>query len=323
MADPFTNTYLTYSAKGLREDLSNIISDISPEATPFQTGCGRVTAKATLVEWQTDTLAAAVSTNVRVEGFDVTSVTAVTPTVRVGNYTNISAKDFAIAGTLDAVDKAGRASEKAYVMARKGAELKRDMEKMLLDNVGGNAGASTTTARQTATLGAWVKTNTSKGSGGGDPAYTSGVPSAARTDGTTRTFTEAVLTTVLSSVWTQGGNAKILSVNSTEKALVSAFAGVVTKNYNIADRPRPTAIIASADVYVGQFDTVSIVPNRFQRDRDGWILDYDYLDIAVLRPFQEVPLARTGDAEKAMILTEYALVVRNEKALGLCADLGG
>src|SRR5690242_13223447 len=121
MADPFTNTYLTYSAKGLREDLANIISNIAPEETPFSSGCGRVTASATLVEWQTDTLDAAVSTNVRVEGFDVTSVTAITPSVRVGNYTNISAKDFAIAGTMEAVDKAGRASEYAYQVANKGA----------------------------------------------------------------------------------------------------------------------------------------------------------------------------------------------------------
>jgi hypothetical protein len=51
---------------------------------------------------------------------------------------------FVSAGTLEAVDKAGRKSEKAYQMAKAAAEMKRDIETIITANQGQTAGNATT-----------------------------------------------------------------------------------------------------------------------------------------------------------------------------------
>jgi hypothetical protein len=316
-----TNTFTRYSANALREQLSDVIYDISPEDTPFVSGSSKGRAKQTLFEWQTDELDAPVTTNAHIEGSDITSFPAITPTVRVGNYTQIMRKLILISDTLEVVDKAGRQSELAYQTARKGRELKRDMETNFLANIGGDAGG-VATARRTATLGAWVKSNTNAGVGGDDPVYASGVPSAARTDGTQRAFTETILRDVAQQIWISGGKMHTLMVGPHNKQVVSGFSGVVTRNFDISNQPaRPTAVIAAVDVYVTDWGTLRIVPNRFQRDRDAWFWDPEYTGVEHLRPFKVVPLAKTGDAEKRMLIVEAGLKVKQEAALGLAADL--
>lgn len=319
-----TGTFTRYDAVGLREDLSDVIYNISPEETPFISAIGRgPKANQTLTEWQTDSLANVDTANAVLEGADATFATPAA-TVRVGNYTQISRKTLILSGTLEVVDKAGRRSELAYQLAKRGKELKRDMEAIVLGNQAGNAGG-VGTARNLASLGAWLKTNVDKGTGGGDPTYTSGVPLAARTDATTgnlRAFTETILKNVIQKVWTAGGTPKILMVGPFNKTKVSGFSGIATRNFDLSNvSPRPTAIIASADVYVSDFGTLRVIPNRFQRERDAWVLDPEYADLSYLRPFRTEELAKTGDAEKRMLLTEYTLRVKQEAAHGLAADL--
>jgi hypothetical protein len=176
---PITNTYQSFEAKGLREDLSDIIANIAPTQTPFQTSAGKGEMSAVLHEWQMDTLRAAVNTP-RLAG-DEPNFLARVPTVRVGNYSQITREEFLISGQLEAVDKAGRNSEIAYQAAKLGKELKRDLEKVLLDNQGGVA-HSAGVAGRLAGLPAWIKTNTSFGATGADPVWTSGVPGAGRTE---------------------------------------------------------------------------------------------------------------------------------------------
>jgi hypothetical protein len=319
----FTGTYTRHTAIGVREELANQIFDISPEDTPAVSSMGREMVKNTLAEWQTDVLASAAA-NANIEGDDITSFPTVTPTVRVANYLQISRKLLMVSGTLEAVDKAGRKSELAYQMARRGSEIKRDMEFTVFSNVAGSAG-STTEARVTATLGAWVKTNTDPVTTDNDPAYTSGVPSATRTDATTtlqRAFSETILKNVVSQMWTSGGKTKDLFVGPVNKAKVSAFTGVVTRNFDMSNvSPKPTAVIAAADVYVTDFGTLKVVADRFQRERDAWFLDFEYLSIMILRNFRTEELAKTGDATKKMLLIEWGLKVKQEAALGGAFDL--
>lgn len=316
------NTYTRYGAKGLRESLSDIIYDISPMETPVVSMASREDVDQTLHEWQTDALAATDTGNAHLEGDDISTFPAVTPTVRVGNYSQISRKLLIISGTLDRVNKAGRARELAYQVPRRGREMRRDQEAIICENLGGDAGG-TATARQTATLGAWLKTNVDKAGDGGNPTYTSGVPSAARTDGSQRAITETIFKNVIETAWTSGANIDAMTVccGPFNKQAISAFNGVVTRNYDISNTPRPTAVIAAVDVYVSDFGTVRIMPSRFQRERDVWFLDPEYISIGVLRPFQVVELAKTGDAEKRMLLQEWLLKVKQEAALGLAADL--
>lgn len=308
------NTFTRYSAVGIREDLSNVIYNISPEETPFISNIGRESVKNTYFEWQTDSLAAASASNAALEGDDVSSFAAVNPTSRIGNYTQISTKNVVISGTLEALDKAGRRSELTYQLAKLGSELKRDMESALLANQSPVAG-NTTTARRTAGLPAFVKTNTSFGTGGAD---TAGI--AARTDGTQRAFTEALLKGVIAKVWESGGTPKMLMVGSFNKQAASGFDGIATR-FRDVPAGQQAQIVGAADVYVSDFGTVNIVPNRFQRARDAFVVDPQYASMAVLRPIQQMELAKTGDAEKRLMLVEYGLKVNNEAAHGIVADL--
>jgi len=313
-----TNTFTRYSAIGIREDLSNVIYNISPEETPFISNISRENVKNTYFEWQTDALDAASSSNAALEGDDISSFSAVTPTARVGNYTQISRKDVIISGTLESVDKAGRRSELTYQLAKMGAALKRDMESSLLANQAAVAG-NTTTARRTAGLPAWLTSNTNFGTGGADPTVGS-TPTAARTDGTQRAFTEALLKDVIAEVWTSGGTPKMLMVGAFNKQAASAFSGIATK-FRDVPAGQQAQIIGAADVYVSDFGTVNIVPNRFQRARDAFVVDPEYASLAILRPIQQMELAKTGDAEKRLMLVEYGLKVSNQAAHGIVADL--
>lgn len=313
-----TNTFTRYSAVGIREDLSNVIYNISPEETPFIANVSRENVKNTYFEWQTDALAAASSSNAALEGDDISSFQAVTPTARVGNYTQISTKNVIISGTLEAVDKAGRRSELTYQLAKMGSELKRDMESALLANQAAVAG-NTTTARRTAGLPAWLTSNTDFGVGGADPTVGS-TPTAARTDGTQRAFTEDMLKTVVAEVWNSGGTPKMLMVGSFNKQKVSGFTGIATR-YRDVPAGQQAQIVGAADVYVSDFGTINIVPNRFMRARDALIVDPEYASLAILRPIQQTELAKTGDAEKRLMLVEYGLKVSNQAAHGIVADL--
>ena len=308
-------TFTAHTAIGQREDLTDIIYDISPTETPFMSSIGKTKATAVYHEWQTDSLAAATTANAAVEGADATSAT-LSPTVRLGNYTQIIQKTVQVSGTLDAVNKAGRKSEKAYQLAKASAELKRDLETILLANQGRSAGSSTV-ARKMGSLLSWIKTNSDFGSGGADPA-TIGV--STRTDGTQRTFTEALLRTVVAEVFQSGGSPKILMVGASGKQKVSTFAGIAAQRY-MAPSNTPTTIVGAADVYMSDFGTMSVVPNRFMRNRDALILDPEYAALAYLRPFQTNELAKTGDSENTQILAEVTLEVKNEAAHGICADL--
>lgn len=314
-----STTYQTYQAVGQKEDLADMIFDISPIDTPCVSNGGRGSASAVLHEWQTDSLASVDTANAHIEGDDVTQYPAATPTVRVGNYSQISRKLVLVSGTLDAVDKAGRNTELAYQLAKKSKELKRDMEAIVLENIGGAAGDAGT-ARKMATLGAWLKTNTNKAGDGVDPTYTSGVPSAARTDGTTRAISEVLFKDVCNQVWASGGSLKMAMAGPINKQNISQFAGIATPTYNTS-ADKAVTIIGAADVYVSDFGVLAIVPNRFQRERDVWFLDPEYYGLRFLRPFKQEPLAKSGDADKRMLIVEWTLRIDNEAALGLLADL--
>jgi hypothetical protein len=310
-------TFTRYDAIGSREDLADVIYNISPQDTPIMSSIGKTKATAVYHEWQTDSLAAATTSNAAIEGADATSAT-LSPTSRVGNYTQIVQKTIQVSGTLESVDKAGRKSEKAYQLAKASAEIKRDMEAIITANQAQSAGNSST-ARKLGSLLSWIVTNTSKGSGttsGVDP-ITSGV--SVRTDGTTRTFTEAMLKSVVAKVFTAGGSPATLFVSPGIKQDVSSFAGIAAQRF-VTDAS-PTTIISAADAYLSDFGLIQIVPNRFMRTRDALVLDPEYVALAYLRPFATNELAKSGDSEKTQLLAEFTLEVKNEAANGIIADL--
>ncbi|MDC6476054.1 DUF5309 domain-containing protein [Candidatus Pelagibacter sp.] len=311
MAQP-TNTFDTYDSVGEREDLSDVIYSISPTDTPFLSSAAKTQATAVVHEWQTDALAAASSSNAVIEG-DEATLDAATATVRLSNSSQIMDKTVVITGTQESVDKAGRASEIAYQIAKKAKELKRDMEATITGNIAEVAG-NATTARKMGTLGSWVISNDDKAS---DGTTGSGLGNTARTDGTQRAFTEASLKNVIKSVWNAGGDPSMIMCGPFNKQKLSGFTGNSTR----FDAGADATLYTSVDVYASDFGQLQVVPNRFSRDRDAYVLDMEYWGIAFLRDFSMHELAKTGDSEKRQLLVEATLESRNEAASGLVADL--
>jgi hypothetical protein len=311
MAQP-TNTFDTYDSVGEREDLSDVIYSISPTDTPFLSSAAKTQATAVLHEWQTDALAAAVTNNAVIEG-DEATLDASVATTRLSNSSQIMDKTVVITGTQESVDKAGRASEIAYQIAKKAKELKRDMESTLTSNNAEVTGGSGT-ARQLGALGSWVVTNDDLASDGASGA---GAGNAAHTNGTQRAFTESQLKSVIKSVWNAGGDPSMIMVGPFNKQKLSGFTGNSTR----FDAGADATLYTSVDVYASDFGQLQVVPNRFSRDRDAYVLDMDYWGVAFLRDFSMHELAKTGDSEKRQLLVEATLESRNEGASGSIMDL--
>lgn len=314
MAVP-SNTYLRYTSIGVREDLANVIYDISPTDTPIMSSIGKAKATQTNHEWQTDALAAATTANALIESDDA-AASSLSPTTRVGNFTQIVGKTVQVSGTLEAVDKAGRKSEKAYQLAKAASEIKRDIETIITANQAKTNGTATSAARKLGSLLSYITSNVSKGSAGTNPT---GDGSDIRSDTTTRTFLESMLKDVAQQIFEDGGTPKMLVVPPGLKATVSGFAGVAQQRY--VTGAEPTTIVAAAGAYLSDFGLISIVPDRFMRSTDALMLDSEYAALAYLRPFQTNDLAKTGDSDKTQILAELTLEVRNEKAHGGIFDI--
>jgi hypothetical protein len=309
-------TFLTYSAIGNREDLSNIIYNIDPTETPFVSGIKKTKASAVLHEWQTQALAAANSTNSVLEGDDGVTDTA-TPTVRLGNYLQISDKVARVSGTQRSVEHAGRDDELDYQVMLRGKELKRDMETIMLANQGRSAGAPGTPRALGAVL-SFIYSNTSKGTNGSDPSSAQ-VGVSVRTDGTMRAFTEAQLKSVLQSAWNNGGDPDTIMAGGFNKQQFSTFTGRSTP----MEEAKSKKIIATVDVYESDFGRLKVVPNRFQRARDVLVLQMDMWAKATLpgRDMVSTVLAKTGDSDRKQLLSEYTLEAGNEKASGGIFDV--
>jgi len=313
MAGLPTNTFATYEAIGNREDLSDVIYRIDPTETPFMSSIARETATAVNHEWQTQALAAPNGGNAQLEGDDIVA-DAATPTVRLGNICQISRKSAQVTGTQQSVVSAGRNNELDYQVMLKGKELKRDMETVLVGTNQAKAAGNDSTARKTASVLSWIKSNTNKATAGSpaDPSAADGT--GTRTDGTQLAFTEARLKDVLSKCWTAGGNPDVIMTGAFNKQTFSTFTGRATP----MEDTKSKKIVAAVDAYESDFGRLKVVANRFQRARDVLVLEMDKWAMAPLkgRNMLSIPLARTGDSERRAVVTEYALVARNEKASG-------
>lgn len=297
-----------------REDLIDAIYNISPTDTPFLSMIAdQASAAAVTHEWQTDTLAAASSSNARIEGDDAGDG-GFTATSRLTNVCQISDKVIVVSGTQEAVSKAGPASELAYQREKAVKELKRDMETILTGNQAVVSGSSVA-ARKLRSLEAWYSTNTSRGVGGANGSTTLAATDASAAS--VRAFTEDLLKTVLLSCWNAGGNPTHIMCSGFQKQKFSAFTGNATRY----DKAEDKTIIASVDVYESDFGKLMVVPNRFSRSRTVHVLEKGFVKTAYLRAFREYPLAKTGDSEKRQMLSEYTLQMSNEAAHGVIADL--
>ena len=317
MANP---TFETYGTKGIREDLADIIYNIAPTDTPFMSNVGKGSASGTYHEWQTDDLTAA-SDNKVAEGAVAPAAESVA-TTRVGNYTQIASKTVSVTGSNEVADAAGRASQMAYQLAKKGMELKRDMEKTLVGtDKAQNAGAAGGTARELGSVTSWIGTNCSQGSAIADPVTAK--PTGDGTDiavaGNARDLTSTLLNGVIEDVWQSGGNPSMIMCGAFQKSKITGFEGDTnSRKFTNADAKK---FINAVDVYVSDYGELNVVPNRLMLTDTLLILQPDMWSVDTYRDFQTKDLAVTGDFESKQLLVEYTLTSKNEAASGAIRDL--
>ena len=316
MATP-AGTYTTHTAIGVREDLHDVIFDISPMDTPLMSNISRITVEQPLHEWLTDTLAAASAVNAHIEGDDASAQVAV-DAKRFSNRTQIATKVPRVSGTLRASDTAGRADQLSYEIAKRGRELKRDIESTLCGTQVATAG-SIVSARACAGLASWCFTNhvnTTGNTTGTVSAFSSGYANGTIVVGTAAALVQADLLSAIALCWTNGGDPTMILMDAANKQIASGFSGIATQ-YRDNPQAGPATIIGAADVFVSDFGTHSLIASRFTQTDIVYLIDPEYVQLGFLRPIQQIDLAKTGDNDRAMILAEFTLQVSNPDAHGI------
>ncbi|THK37265.1 head protein [Ensifer sp. MPMI2T] len=322
-----TNTFQTTQAVGNREELSDVVSRITPEDTPIYSLIEKGKCNTYHPEWETDELAAP-GANIREEGEEY-AFGAITPPKRLGNYTQIMRKDWIISATQEVTAEAGNVQKRKYQKLKKGVEIRKDVEFAIADTNASVSGAT----REFGSLSTWLTSNVSRGAGGANGGFSAGTGlTVAPTDGTQRPFTKAILDTVMQQGYQNGANFRHVSVSPYVKSVFVTFmsdSNVAPFRYAVSQGGERNTIVATADYYEGPFGTVMIHPNRVQAvsaglARNAFFIDTDMLSFLWLRQIQEDrDVAKTGDADKGVIIGEGTLKVHNEKGLGVAADLFG
>ena len=305
------NVFSTFDAKGNREQLSNVIYNISPTSTPFMSSIGKNSIKNVVFNWQTEALPT-VNAAGEIEGFRLDgSTSASTPTAKKVNVAMISKRDATVSGSQESSDPAGKRAEMAHQLAIMAKALKRDMETALCQK-GAKTTGDSTTARVTGGFESWMTSNVSRGATGA-----SGGEGVAPTDGTQRDLTEALLKTVLQSCFENGGEPSLAICGPVNKQVISGFTGRTSARQMID----ANTVEASVSIYASDFGELKIVPSNFSRDRSLLLVDPEYAKVSYLRDFKTVDIATVGDAQTKLLLVEYGLEVGNEAAHGIVADL--
>ncbi len=315
MAQP-TNTYDSYDMVGIREDLEDVIYDVSPEETPFYSRCKKVKATQSLHEWQTDALRNSAE-NAHIEGDDTTA-DARTPTTRLGNYAQIFKNAVVIPDSDDTTDKAGRGSEMSYQIMKEAAAQKLDIEKALFANNAKEAGSSTT-PRELAGVPSWMITNVNFQSGNGGASPTGDGTDARTDDGTPTAFSQTKFDSVMQMAYTNGGR-KIDTCYLSPFQMNAALGFVGNNNQRSQVQASEGRVSKLLSVYLTPWGDVAFQPSLENRSRDVFVLDSEKWKIAVKRPTKNVELAKTGDNTKRQIVTELTLVAANEKASAAVYD---
>lgn len=327
-----------------REDLSNLISIISREDTPFVASIGKAKAKAILHEWQTDELRAPAG-NVRAEGVDFDDITEGTQhRTRLGNYTQIFAEKLSVSNTKRTVDQAGVKDEFKYQMKKKGTEMRRDLEHTLVHSWQGKLA---TDPREMGGVQAYATDSMVWDAVAGDFAdgtsdWTGVFAGNGTFGGSAIAQTEVAIDLtdideVQQRVYEEGGKSTRVMVSPKNRRTISAAAQLANANVR-RDIGESGKLRQSVDLYESDFGEVFIVPNWIMgltgvagagplttdTPGDFTAICYDpmWFNLATLRPMQEVDVGPRGDSTIGMLVEEVTLEVRNPKGFGLIVGIG-
>lgn len=302
--------FSTYDQVGQVEDISDVISMITPSDVPFQTMIKSGSTKSKLVQWQEDVLYPAAD-NAYPEGSDAPTASHSGTTMRT-NTTQIMMESVKVTATAQAIDLYGRDDELARELSKKGRKLKMDLEKALVGVVQTKVTGDDSTARRF------------------DNVYTQ-ISSATTNDnaGTNRALAESQVLDVSQKLYDEGGEASILMVRPKDTGTVADWAYKIT-NSAVESRGRPmasgsTTIVHAVDVYktpVGH--TLKVTPNRHMKNAtkaEALVFSPSSWKLRWLRKWLKEKLAKTGDYDGYMLVGEMTLVHANQKISGRITDL--
>ena len=295
-------TYQTFQEVGLKENISDIITNLSPTKTPFQTNIGTEKVHQPLYQWQEDSLRA-VAVNAQVEGADPSYIT-VTPTVLRNNVTQIMTEAVVVADTVQATTSYGRAKEMAYQLKKSSLQVKRDLENALVGTAQTLVSGSSSVARQFA---------------GAQQMVAAGNISYA---GAATNLSEALLLTNLQACFTAGAEPTRVMVTPATSVIVAGFAAAAGRYRTVPGEKvgESSGIVNVVNFYVSPFGEVKIEINRFIKVKNTLVYDPKMWAKAMLRPWTREALAKTGDATKQMIVSEQGLKHKNYAASGFIID---
>lgn len=300
-------TYTTYDQVGKAEDVSDIISNISPTKTPFSSSLKSEKISARSFDWQEDSLRA-VQVNAQVEGFTASDA-SLSPTTLRSNVAQILEKTIKVSATADVIKTYGRAKETAYQLSKAGEELNRDLEHAMVGLDQAAVTGNSTTARKMASA-----------------IYQISATTTVTTDSSTGTtgnqagaLTEANVLSLHQTLYNEGGDPSILMVKPADAKLVAAFTGASGRYRTINDGSK--TLVNAVDLYVSPFGELKVVINRFLKSDHALMFDPDMWRKAVLRPWSRTMLAKDGDNEKHLLVGEYSLKHMNQKGSGKIKNL--
>jgi hypothetical protein len=306
-----TSNFTTYDQVGKVEAVSDIITNIAPTQTPFQSMIGTEAVHQPVYQWQEDSLLSA-GTNAAVEG--ATAPTAVMqPTVMRSSVTQILTKTAQATGTADKTKTYGRAEELAYQQALRSKELKRDLEYALVGSGQSAVTGSASVARKMDSYQSMVPNASTYTVNGGAGAMASVVGSP-----TAGALREDILTTLAQALYTAGADVDTIMVKPSDSVVIASFAANNRTRYvENGDKK----LVNSVTVYESPFGPLKVVMNRFQRTQDAFVFESAMWKRTVLRNWFTKNLAITGDSSNVQILGEFGLKHRNFAASGLITNL--
>lgn len=275
--------YTTYSQVGKAEDVSNILSDITPTDTPMLTMTKTEKVSARTFSFLEDSLRAATS-NAKLEGADAADITLIDIVERTNN-TQILEETFRISGSADAVKTYGRAKETALQLGKTLKSIKRDLEFSLVGVDQAAVAGSSAVARKMASLINQISTGVDAGANATDA------------------LTEAKLLEAGQTAFNNGSDPSVFMIKPADAQIVAGFSASAGRNREVAQGKTLVNVI---DLYVSPYGEYKVVLNRHLETSHALLIDPSMFKTCVLRPFTRTLLAKQGDSDRHMVVGEYS-----------------
>lgn len=285
----------TYQDGSRREDLLDVLADVSPDETPLLTLFGTSTARGTLHEWLKYNISRPSSVSADAEGADTTFGDLTAPS-RANNITHIIKQPIQVSRTERRVNVAAVGDPYAFQKADALRQLKLKMEYVILNSA--KASGSSGVARKL---------------DGIDTFITSVV--TARNSGTS--FSEAELNDMAADAYSTVSADKIFDMvlcTVKIKQAIAGFSGNSTRYIDASDR----RLVKDVLVYDSAVGSHRIMHHRDVRNVAGSTTVYGLREemhkVAYLDKPMFEELGKIGDADRGHWVTEFTLEVLEEKA---------